>query len=48
MFSNIDDPEPDLSDAKNLNLMAYKPIIAGLWREKLLLRAAETELSEDP
>ena len=48
MFSSIDDPEPDLSDSGKLNLMVYKPIIATLWRQKLLLQSAQAALAEVP
>ena len=48
MFSSIDDPEPELSDSRNLNLMVYKPIIATLWLQKLLLKSAQAALSEVP
>lgn len=48
MFGPIDDPEPDLSGHRSLNLMLYKPIIATLWGHKLLLRQAEAKLTEVP
>ena len=48
LFFSVDDPDPDISDSRNLNLMLYRPIIASLWREKLLLQSAEAELSESP
>ena len=48
MFSPIDDPDPDLTDYRNLNLMLYKPILATLWRQKLLLQMAQDSLAEVP
>lgn len=48
MFFAIDDPDPDVSDPLNLNLMVYRPIIAGLWREKLLLQSSKATLAEEP
>lgn len=48
LFSPTDNPDPDLSDSRSLNLMVYKPIIAGLWREELLLKSVEAELNEVP
>ena len=48
LFFPIDSPDPDWNDSRILNLMVYKPIIAGLWREKLLLQSTEAELAEVP
>ncbi len=48
LFSSVDNPEPDLSDYRNLNLMVYKPIIASLWQEKLILQSVQAELAEVP
>lgn len=48
VFSAIDDPNPDLTDYKNLNLMVYKPIIASLWLQKLLLQRAQDNLAQAP
>ena len=48
MFGPTDNPEPDLSDFRNLNLLLYKPIIAALWRHELLLQQAEAKLAAVP
>ena len=48
LFFSIDDPEPNLHDSRNLNLMVYKPIIATLWQQELLLQSAQAALAEVP
>lgn len=48
IFNSIDDPDPDLTAYRNLNLMVYKPILASLWRHKLLLQMAQDNLAEVP
>ena len=48
MFSPIDNPEPDLSQCRNLNLMLYRSIVATLWRHKLFLLQAEAIMVEVP
>ena len=48
MFSSTDNPEPDLCDSTNLSLMVYKPIIATLWQQELLLRSVQSALAELP
>lgn len=47
-FRPVDDPDADLSDLRNLNLLVYKAIIATLWRQKLLLGGYESALDETP
>ncbi len=48
MFSPADNPDVDLSDYSNLNLILYRPVLATLWLQKLLLQQAEAILSEMP
>ena len=48
MFGPIDDPDPDLTNQNNLNLMLYKAIIATLWLQKLLLKMWQDELALVP
>ena len=48
MFAPIDNPDVDLSDCGNLNLLLYKAVMAGLWQHKLFLQQAEAELAEVP
>ena len=48
MFGPTDNPEMDLSNSRILNLLVYKPIMASLWRHKLLLQQAEAQLAEVP
>ena len=48
VFRPIDDPNPDLTDYKNLNLMVYKSILATLWRQKLFLQQAQDSLAQAP
>ena len=48
LFSSIDHAEPDLRDFRNLNLMVYRPIISTLWKQQLLLQAAQAALTEAP
>lgn len=48
LFGSIDHTEPDLSNSRNLNLMVYRPIISTLWRQQLLLEAAQAALTEAP
>ena len=48
LFSSIDHAEPDLRDSRNLNLMVYRPIISTLWKQQLLLQAAQAALTEVP
>ena len=48
MFGPIDDPDLDLTNQKNLNLILYKSIMANLWQQKLLLQMAQACLAEVP
>ena len=48
MFGPTDNPDMDLTDIGILNLLVYKPIIAGLWQHRLLLQRAEAQLAEVP
>ena len=48
MFFPVDTLEPDLGDSKTLNLLVYRPIIAALWRQRLLLQSAQAALAEVP
>ena len=48
MFCPTDNPDVDLNDIGKLNLLVYKPIIATLWLQRLLLRRAQASLAEVP
>lgn len=48
LFNPIDSVSANLRDQRNLNLMAYKAILAGLWQKQLLHQAWTAVLSEVP
>ena len=48
LFSRIDDPNLDVCDSGNLNLLVYRPILETLWTQNLLMQQARAKLAEAP
>ena len=48
IFFPIDNPDLDITNQGNLNLMLYKSLLGTLWGEKLLLQMAQACLAESP
>lgn len=48
LFGPIDSVNPNLRDSRTLNLMVYKPILAGSWQKQLLHKAWAAVLAAVP